>query len=145
MKTKTLIAISSFVVYGCNTHPVHVNTGKENIIKAWQEWPQKTASGQADYYWADDAIVMSQGQPLFEGKNNINEMMKSVFKIPGFKMSWDSAPGKIYISPAGDMAYLIASNQMSITDSTGKITVTNNTAFQVWKKIQFITGKRLRR
>jgi ketosteroid isomerase-like protein len=61
-------------------------------------------------------------------------MIKEFFKMPGFKMTWDPVPAIIFISSTGDMAYLIANNEMSMTDSTGKIKTIRNKTFQVWKK-----------
>jgi len=55
-------------------------------------------------------------------------------KMKGFKMTWDKKPSILEVSKDGQMAYLIARNELTITDSTGKVNSGFNQALQIWKK-----------
>ena len=47
-----------------------------------REWSKSAASDSIEKtlsYWADDAVVMSPGQPSMKGKNAIREMVEGAF------------------------------------------------------------------
>lgn len=107
------------------------------IIKIWKDWPNRTQDVNEDsaaYYWADDAMIMAQGQPTMKGKDQIKQLMSFMRKVPGFKMTWDEHPSDIQFSPDGQMAYLFAKNEFVRADSTGKEIKVVNQAMQIWKK-----------
>jgi ketosteroid isomerase-like protein len=83
-------------------------------------------------YWADDAFMMSAGQPALKGKQAIRQMVMDSYKIPGFQISWQ--PQSVEVSESGDMAYLIENSQVSFTDSTGKVVTQHNKAVSIWRK-----------
>jgi ketosteroid isomerase-like protein len=100
-----------------------------------REWSRVAATDSIEKtlsYWADDAIVMSPGQPAIKGKNAIFGMIKGTSKIPGFKISWE--PVSASVSRSGDMGYLIEQTKISFTDSTGKLITELNKSVTVWKK-----------
>ncbi|HEX6890330.1 MAG TPA: DUF4440 domain-containing protein, partial [Chryseolinea sp.] len=128
---------------GCGNKSNHSNGGvdleaeEELILKTWMDWPEKVKSGNLDsasFYWADDAMLMAQGQPTMKGKDQIKQLMKFMQKIPGFKMTWDERPTDIQISPDGQMAYLFAKNELVRADEAGKEIKVVNQAVQIWKK-----------
>ena len=107
------------------------------IIKIWEDWPNRTQDRNVDsaaFYWADDAMIMAQGQPTMKGKDQIKRLMSFMKKVPGFKMTWDDHPSDIEFSPDGQMAYLFAKNEFVRADSTGKEIKVINQAMQIWKK-----------
>jgi len=61
-------------------------------------------------------------------------MFSGMQKMKGFKMTWDKKPSILEVSKDGQMAYLIARNELTITDSTGKVNSGFNQALQIWKK-----------
>lgn len=100
-----------------------------------RDWSRVAATDSLDKilsYWADDAVVMSPGQPPIKGKAAIRAMLESTSKIPGFKISWE--PLSVVLSENADMGYLIEQNQVTMNDSTGKPVTEFNKCVTIWKK-----------
>ena len=136
---KSLISIASVIlIMSCSessrTSSVTLKEEEEKIVQCWNDWPEKVKAGDPTYYWSDDAMIMGQGQPTIKGKNQIQNMMKGMEKVYGFKITWDEQPSDIEISPDGQMAYLLAKNEVSMADSTGTSNKIINQALQIWKK-----------
>jgi len=83
-------------------------------------------------YWADDAIVMSPGQPPIKGKKAIRKMVEGTSKIPGFKISWE--PLSVAVAKSGDIAYMIEQNQIAVNDSLGNPHTEFNKSVTIWRK-----------
>jgi ketosteroid isomerase-like protein len=60
-------------------------------------------------------------------------MVKSSRSIPGFKVIWEP-PTNISVSKSGDMAYVLARNQITMNDSLGKPITQYNKAVSIWRK-----------
>jgi len=119
----------------CNQQKVDTKAEGEKIMLMSKEWSQVASTGDAEKtlsYWAEDAILMSSGQPQLNGKKEIRQMVEESFKIPGFKISWQ--PKSVQVSESGDMAYLLEDSQVTFTDSTGKAITQNNKAVSIWRK-----------
>ena len=119
----------------CSQPKVDQTAEGEKVMQLSKEWSQTVSTGDLEKtvsYWADDAVVMSAGQPSRNGKQAIREMVKESYKIPGFRISWQ--PQSVQISESGDMAYLIENSQVSFSDSTGKPITINNKAVTIWRK-----------
>jgi uncharacterized protein (TIGR02246 family) len=104
-------------------------------MKLSRDWSEVASTGDVDKtvsYWADDALVMSAGQPPLKGKPAIRQMVDESFKMPGFRISWQ--PETVEVSESGDMAYMIENSQVSFTDSTGKPVTLKNKAVSIWRK-----------
>ena len=100
-----------------------------------REWSKHAASDSIDKilsYWADDAVVMSPGQPPIKGKKAIREMIEGTSKIPGFKISWE--PLSVVVSKSGDLAYMIEQNQITVSDSLGNPLTEFNKSVTIWRK-----------
>jgi len=120
---------------GCNPHKVDTKSEGKKLMKLSKEWSEVTSTGDVDKtvsYWADDALVMSAGQPPLKGKPAIRQMVEESFKMPGFRISWQ--PESVEVSESGDMAYMIENSQVSFTDSTGKPVTLKNKAVSIWRK-----------
>lgn len=83
-------------------------------------------------YWADDAVIMSPGQPPLKGKDAIRAMIAETSKIPGFKIAWE--PLTVFVSNSGDLAYMLEQNQITVNDSTGNPITEFNKAVTIWRK-----------
>lgn len=119
----------------CSEKKADTKAEAEKIMQISKEWSEAAAANDVEKtvsYWADDAVLISAGQPTLEGKEAIKKMVEESFKTPGFKISWQ--PQKVVVSESGDMAYLIEDSQMSFPDSTGKTTTLNNKAVSIWRK-----------
>lgn len=105
---RVLILFIIIVTTSCSDSKTDVEQEKQGIIESWRDWPKKENAGDPGYYWAEDAMIMSQGQPILKGKAEIEKMIAGLNKIPGFKMEWDERPTSIEVSADGQMAFLIA-------------------------------------
>lgn len=130
--TALLLALT---VISCNPQKVDTNAEGEKIMQLSKEWSQAASAGDVERivgYWADDAVVMSAGDPVLSGKQAIRKMVEESYKMPGFRISWQ--PQSVVVSESGDMAYLLENSQISYTDSTGKPIIINNKAVSIWRK-----------
>jgi ketosteroid isomerase-like protein len=124
-----------FFLESCGSSAVDTKTEGERLMQISREWSRSAATDSLEKtlsYWADDAVIMSPGQPPVKGKNAIREMIMSTTKIPGFKISWE--PLSASVSKSGDMAYMIEQNQITMNDSLGKPTTEFNKGVTVWRK-----------
>jgi len=122
-------------VMSCNQQKVDTKAEGEKVMQLSKEWSQAASAGDVEKiveYWADDAVVMSAGEPVLSGKQAIRKMVEESYKMPGFRISWQ--PQSVVVSESGDMAYLIENSQVSFTDSTGKPVTIHNKAVSIWRK-----------
>jgi ketosteroid isomerase-like protein len=71
----------------CADKEVDHKGARKKLMQISREWPKSASTDSLEKtlsYWADDAVVMSPGQPAIKGKNAIREIMISTSKIPGF-------------------------------------------------------------
>ena len=122
-------------IISCTEPTVDRKAEGDALMQISREWSKSASTDSLEKtlgYWADDAVVMSPGQPLIKGKKAIREMMVATSKIPGFRISWE--PLSVEVSNSGDMAYMLEENQVTVTDSLGKPMTQYNKAVTVWKK-----------
>jgi uncharacterized protein (TIGR02246 family) len=135
MIQKLTIAICLTCLFSCGQQNVDTKSEGEQLMQLSRDWSTAASKGNIDTtlaYWADDATVMSPGQPPLKGKKAIREMLEETSKIPGFKISWE--PKTVTVSKSGDMAYMTEENQVTMNDSLGKPFTENNKAVTVWRK-----------
>lgn len=135
MKVIVLI-VSVISLFSCSDGVNRVNLKEEEkrIMESWVDWPKKAEAGDPGFYWAEDAMILGQGQLTVRGKENVEFVVASLQKIPGFSMTWDERPTSIEVSKDGQMAYLFAKNEINMPDSGGTVVKRINQALQVWKK-----------
>jgi uncharacterized protein (TIGR02246 family) len=123
------------LLLSCNQTRVDKKAEGEKVMQLSKEWSQAASAGDVEKivsYWADDAVLMSAGQPVLNGKQAIRKMVEESYKMPGFRISWQ--PQSVVVSESGDMAYLMENSQISFTDSSGKPITINNKAVTIWRK-----------
>ena len=123
------------LLLGCNQTKVDKKAEGEKLMQLSKEWSQAASAGDVEKivsFWADDAVLISAGEPVLNGKNAIRKMVEDSYKMPGFRIGWQ--PQSVVVSESGDMAYLIENSQISFTDSTGKPVTINNKAVTIWRK-----------
>jgi uncharacterized protein (TIGR02246 family) len=126
---------NAILLFSCNQTKVDKKAEGEKLMQLSKEWSQAASDGDVEKivdYWTDDAVLMSAGQPVLNGKQAIRKMVEDSYKMPGFSISWQ--PQSVVVSESGDMAYLIENSQISFTDSTGKPLTMNNKAVSIWRK-----------
>ena len=135
MKISTSILLV-FLFAGCTQQKkVDSKAEGEKLMQLSRDWSQQAKAGDIEKtvsYWADDAVVISAGQPTYKGKKEIRGMVEQSYKMPGFNISWE--PQSVEVSTSGDMAYLIEKSQVSFKDSTGNVITQNNSAVSIWRK-----------
>lgn len=134
--TYKLIALSLLIILsGCGEKNIDTKAEGEKLMQISREWSKSAATDSVEKtlsYWADDAVMMSSGQPPLKGKKAIREMVEGSSKIPGFKISWE--PVSVSVSKSGDMAYMIEQNQITMNDSLGNPITKYGTGVTIWRK-----------
>jgi len=135
MKNYFPIAIPLVIILSCNQQKIDTKVEVEKLMQTSREWSQTVSTRDLEKtlaYWADDAVVLSAGQPMLTGKKEISKMVEESFKTPGFTISWEPLSGEV--SQSGDMTYLIEKETMTMNDSTGKTITIHSRSVTVWKK-----------
>ena len=136
MKDFILLFAITFLA-GCGERVVDLEGEKAKIRFIWSDWPKKAKTMVPDnyvYYFADDVILSTPGQPPLKSKAEIKKVFESMPQIPGFEDKWDDSVNIVGMSANGEMAYSYDRNEMHIPDSTGKVLIQKNYGLHVWKK-----------
>jgi ketosteroid isomerase-like protein len=100
------------------------------------EWATTASEGRdvekAASYWADDAVIIPQGQPVIEGKPAIRAFVTNVFHTPGFHIHWVSE--KPVFSPDGNLAYLRSTTMTTVPSADGKPINILSRGITVWRR-----------
>ena len=135
MRKYLLILIISITLARCNENKIDTKSEGEKLMQLSRDWSNSAATDSIEKtlsYWAEDAIVMSPGEPALKGKQAIRSMIEGTSKIPGFRISWE--PLSVVISKSGDMAYMIEQNQITVNDPLGNPITQYNKAVTIWRK-----------
>jgi uncharacterized protein (TIGR02246 family) len=130
-----LAAVGALTLSACATGPTSSSNEEARLMAISREWSAAAASGDLERvvsYWGDDATVMMAGLPTFRGKKAIRDYVAESYKIPGFRISWE--PLEAHVSASGDMGYIIERSQVTLPDSSGKLTTTSFRSVTVWRK-----------
>lgn len=98
-------------------------------------WSDTLAEGDLDAaidFWAEDAVMMPPDQPPLRGKAAIRDYVMATADIPGFAISWE--PVEAQVSAAGDLAYLIERNKITMLDDNGDPVVQHNKVVTIWRR-----------
>jgi ketosteroid isomerase-like protein len=134
MKKIILAMFMLMLISSCN-QKTGTRPEEEKLMQTSRDWSQTASTEDLEKilgYWADDAVLMSPGQPMLKGKQEIRKMVEESLKIPGFKISWE--PLSAVVSKSGDMGYMIEDETLSMKDSTGKVITTLSKGVTVWRK-----------
>jgi ketosteroid isomerase-like protein len=135
MRKYVIILIVSIALSACKENNIDTKTEGEKLMQLSRDWSKSVATDSIEKtlsYWAEDAIVMSPGEPALKGKQAIRGMIEGTSKIQGFKISWE--PLSVVVSKSGDMAYMIEQNQITVNDSLGNPITQYNKAVTIWRK-----------
>lgn len=124
-----------FSFFSCKSIKIDKKTEGEKLMQVSRDWSNAAEAGDIEKtlnYWADDAVLISAGEPELRGKQAIRGMVEGSLKDPNFSISWE--PISVEISQSGDMGYLIENAKITIKDSTGNTSVQNFKTVTIWKK-----------
>jgi uncharacterized protein (TIGR02246 family) len=100
--------------------------------KPWMEAIAAKDVEKAISFWAEDAVVLPQGQPAIAGKPALRKFAAESFKIPGFNIRWETT--EVKVGPSGDMAYTLGRTTTSLTGPDGKPVAIPSRSLTVWRK-----------
>ena len=83
-------------------------------------------------YWSDDAVILEPGQAPVEGKAAIRAYITASYATPGFKIHWVSQ--KPTFSPDGQMAYMRATDEMTVPGPKGAPMTLHLQGYSIWRK-----------
>lgn len=131
----TLLA-AAVVLAGCGPASFDRMAEQQKLLQRDAEWADIASAGKdvdkTASYWADDAVIIPQGQPIVEGKAAIRAFVASSFAIPGFHIHWKSeAPT---FSPDGRLAYMRGANEMTVPGPDGTPLKLPGRGLTVWRK-----------
>lgn len=135
MNRKLAFILIAITFVSCKNQDVDTKAEGEKLMQVSREWSKAAGSRDIEKtltYWADDAVVVSSGQPTLKGKQAIRQMVEGSFKDTSFNISWD--PQSAEISKSGDLGYLIENTTITVKDSTGKPIIQNYKGITIWKK-----------
>ena len=135
MKKNTAIVVLLSALLSCQQKSVDTKAEGEKLMQLSREWSQAAASRNVEKtlsYWADDAIVISGGEPVLKGKEAIRQMVEGSYQNPSFQISWE--PQSAEVSKSGDLGYLIEDTKIKVNDSTGKPVINQYKVVTIWKK-----------
>jgi ketosteroid isomerase-like protein len=120
---------------GCRSSGVDLEAEGEALMQLSRDWSTLVAKGDMESalgVWAEDAVVLAPGMPVFEGRESIRSYVEGAARIPGFQISWE--PVSVHLSDCGDMAYMIERNAITVNDSLGNPVTTYGKGVTVWRK-----------
>jgi len=130
------VAVPVLIIAGCSSPPFDSAAEAGKLLKRDAEWAEAAAAGKdvdkIVSYWADDAVVIPQGQPMVEGKDAIRGFVTGSLAIPGFRIHWVS--DRVSFSPDGRMAYLRGTNEMTVPGPTGALMTAPGRGITVWRR-----------
>jgi len=108
---------------------------RDRLMQTSRDWSQTAESGDIDRilsYWADDATVVSPGEPVLRGKPAIRSYLERSFKTPGFRISWE--PQEARLSDDGTMGYLVERTRVSFNGPDGRPATQEYRGVTIWRK-----------
>ena len=83
-------------------------------------------------FWSDDATIIPPGEAPITGKAAIRKYVTDSFATPGFSITWKLE--EVEVSAAGDMAYSVETNRVTLRNPDGTMVELNGRGVAVWKK-----------
>jgi len=135
MPTRILCCLVALTLLACRPAAPDLEVERRAILAADSAWV--AAAGRRDLeltlsYWTDDATILPPDMPAIKGKAAIREYVTAAFAMPGFSISWKS--DELSLAGSGELAYQLATNQVTVPDSTGALHTTTGKAVVVWRK-----------
>lgn len=105
------------------------------LLQRDAEWADLATAGKdvdrIVSYWSDDAMLIMPGQPTIEGKAAIRAYVASCLSNPIFKIHWKSS--KVIFSPDGKMAYMPATDEMTVPGPNGAPMTLHLRGIAIWR------------
>jgi uncharacterized protein (TIGR02246 family) len=118
---------------GCTNGNKHDEAEAKRLMQTSREWSRAVSTGDMNAvlnYWADDAVLISAGQPPVRGKAALRSYLAETSKIPGFRISWEPVDSKV----SGDMGYMIERTQITMNGPDSAPRSQMLQAVTIWRK-----------
>ena len=135
MKLSITLAALSLSACGWDSAGVDVEAEKRRLMETSREWSQVAQSRDVDRtlaYWAEDAVILSPGEPERRGKAAIRAYLEASFEVPGFRVSWE--PIEATVAASGDLGFLIERTEVTVSGPEGQPVTQQFRALTVWRK-----------
>ena len=125
----TVVPFASLLLLaGCNTAPttpsapaVDLVAEQSKIRDIESNWVKEAAAKDLEKcvgHYADDAVLITTGEPPAKGKDAIHAAWKSLLEDPNFKINFSA--DRVEISAGGDLATTKGSYTLSVTNPKTK-------------------------
>lgn len=135
MKKTLLVVVLILAAAGSRVMAFDAATEEKKLLQRDAEWADLASAGKdldkIVSYWTEDAVVIMPGQPIVEGKAAIRAYVAACLANPVFKIHWRST--KVTFSPDGKMAYLPATNEMTVPGPNGAPISLHLRAIAIWR------------
>ena len=131
---KLLILCAAVGLLGCQQAPDDGGDSVEQLMQTSRDWSKAAEAGDMDKvatYFADDAVMISEGAAPVRGKQAIRSHLAEASKIPGFRISWEPIEGRV----SGDMGYLLERTQMTMDGPEGTPVTQTLQSVTIWRKM----------
>ena len=147
--------VSLLLLAGCNSAPttpaapaVDLVAEQSKIRDLESSWVKEAAAKDLEKsagHYADDAVLITPGEPPAKGKDAIHAAWKSLIDDPNFKINFSA--DRVEISASGDLATTKGSYTLTVTNPKTKkpiedkgsyVTVFKKQADGGWKAIEDI-------
>jgi len=124
------------VVAGCARGPSFDPVAEQQkLLQRDAEWSEAASQGKdverTASYWADDPVIVPQGQPIVAGKAAIKAFVAANFQTPGFSIRWESeAPT---FSPDGKLAYMRNTSTTTVPGANGAPMTLPGRGLTLWR------------
>ncbi|MGD2136148.1 MAG: DUF4440 domain-containing protein [Gemmatimonadales bacterium] len=128
------VAVALAAVVGC-APPVDVNAEREALLAADRAWAEAAASRDVERivsYWTDDARLYNPGEPPYQGKEALREMVADGMDTPGFSITWEAEDA--VVASSGDMGYTFGRNTLTVPGPDGALMTIHGRYVTVWHK-----------
>lgn len=109
---------------------------RQRLLERDADWAAVSSEGRDIdrilSFWTDDAQVYPPGLPMVSGKAALRSYVQAALAIPGFHITWTSSEASL--SPDGRLAYLLATNAVTMPGPAGQLVTTRGRAVTVWRR-----------
>jgi len=105
------------------------------LLQTEQAWAAATASSDPEdvlSFLYDDAVLYPGDGPAVHGKSDIRVFLTASRTTPGFHQIF--APAEAYVSPAGDLGYMVGQVETYTTNSEGVPLIASGRYVNVWRR-----------
>jgi ketosteroid isomerase-like protein len=125
----------ALLVAGCSPSVFDPQVEGIKLLQRDAEWADTVSAGRdiekTVSYWSEDALIIPQGQPVVQGREEIRRFVEKNFHTPGFHIHWKSE--KPIFSPDGKLAYLRSVTTTSVLGPNGALMTFPSRGMTVWR------------